>query len=212
MTFHCADAKRIAKFAGVSEEQAIQVWSIWAIATYDSLHRLFEDSNIAINHTEYTQRELKAAGRTCIQTEAEQGEALMPTQTEILQFIVETQGNDELAATAKTLYDIAQGGGEAAPKAAALLDELGRLADVSSKTSGLPALKAQLQSVGDQLYTARVRAAELQTEFAATLEPTAALTRNYQKAQQAVAALELQQTQLGVAIKTSENALAAAGG
>ncbi len=92
-----------------------------------------------------------------------------------------------------------------------MLDELGRLADVSSKTAGLPALRAQLQSVGDQLYSAKVRAAELQTEFAATLEPTAALTRNYQKAQQAVAALELQQTQLGVAIKTHENALAAAG-
>jgi Phage DNA packaging protein Nu1 len=57
-----ADAKRIAKFAGVSEEQAIQVWSIWAIANYDSLQRLFEDPDFAIRHTEYTQREMKAAG------------------------------------------------------------------------------------------------------------------------------------------------------
>jgi hypothetical protein len=57
-----ADAKRIAKFAGVTEEQAIQVWSIWAVANYDSLQKLFEDPDIAVKHTEYTQHELKAAG------------------------------------------------------------------------------------------------------------------------------------------------------
>ena len=135
----------------------------------------------------------------------------MPTQTEILQFIVETQGNDELAATAKALYDIAQGGGEAAPKAAALLDELGRLADVSSKTAGLPALRAQLQWVGDQFYSAKVRAAELQTEFASTLEPTAALTRNYQSAQAAVAGLESSRPARASRSQRAENALAAAG-
>jgi tape measure domain-containing protein len=135
----------------------------------------------------------------------------MATTEEILRFVVQAEGQSEMGQLAKSMLDAGQAGEAASPEVQKLVEEFGRLSDLSGKVSALPALKAQLQSVGDQLFTAKQRAAELQTEFASTLEPTAALTRNYQKAQQAVAALENQQTQLGVAIKTSENALAAAG-
>ena len=135
----------------------------------------------------------------------------MATQQEILQFIVQTEGATELGEIAKSMLEAGEGAQTASPEVQKLVDEFGKLSQLSAAASGLPGLKATLQSVGDELFAARQKAAALQAEFTSTLEPTAALTRNYQKAQQAVAALELQQTQLGVAIKTSENALAAAG-
>jgi len=135
----------------------------------------------------------------------------MATTEEILKFVVQSQGQSELGQLAKSMLDAGQAGEAASPEVQKLVEEFGKLSQLSTTVSGLPALKAQLQSVGDELFAARQKAAALQTEFASTLEPTAALTRNYQRAQAAVAALEKQEGQLGVAIKTSENAIAASG-
>jgi tape measure domain-containing protein len=135
----------------------------------------------------------------------------VPNQTELLNLVIQTQGKGDVAALAKSLYDVGQSGSEAAPQAQALLEQIAKLGEVANQAAGLPALKAQLQDVGDQLYLAKQRTADLSATITASAEPTAAQTRALQKAQQAVAALETQQAQLTVAIKTSENAIAAQG-
>lgn len=135
----------------------------------------------------------------------------MATQQELLQLIVQTQGAGDVSTLAKSLYDVGQSGSEAAPQAQALLEQIAKLGEVADQASGLPALKAQLQETGDAIFLAQQRVADLSATMTASAEPTAAQTRALQKAQQAVAALETQQAQLTVAIKTSENAIAAQG-
>ena len=56
-----ADIARVAALAEVSEEVAICVWSSWVILSYETLHRIFEDKELAIQHTPFTISKLKEA-------------------------------------------------------------------------------------------------------------------------------------------------------
>ena len=54
-----ADIERIAALAEVTVDQAICVWSSWIVLNYETLHRMFDDEDLAIRHTEFTIAELK---------------------------------------------------------------------------------------------------------------------------------------------------------
>ena len=65
--------------------------------------------------------------------------------------------------------------------------------------------------LGNALFTAKDKAAQLQAQFDATATPTATLTRNLEKANTAVASLDAQYSAASLAITKAQLALAAAG-
>lgn len=66
---------------------------------------------------------------------------------EILKFILQTEGSSDVAALAKTLFDVGLSGTEAASKAQALLAEIARLAENSQTPSGLPARRETIHTL-----------------------------------------------------------------
>jgi TP901 family phage tail tape measure protein len=132
-------------------------------------------------------------------------------QDQIIRFGIEVVNNKELLAIAQNLEAIAKAGGDAAPEAQKLLDELTNIAKLGSQATGLAGLRAQLHETGDALALAKIKAAELQAQFDKAGAPTAALTKQLTAAKNSVAALEAQFNAQTAGITKTENALAAAG-
>lgn len=129
----------------------------------------------------------------------------------VLRYIIETSGDKQLIALAKSVDGIAQSSDKAAPEAQKLIDELAKLSQQSSQLSSLVKLKAAFQETGDALSLAKIKTAELQKQFDSTIAPTAALTRALDKAKITVTDLEKSYNKQQAGLTTLKNSLAAAG-
>jgi tape measure domain-containing protein len=132
-------------------------------------------------------------------------------QDQILRFGVEVASDPGLLKVATDLEAITKAGGEAAPAAQALLDQLRKLAEQNATAGGLPAMKAELVELGDAFTTARLKVEQLEAQFDASDAPSARLTAQLEKARASVAGLQAQFNQQQASVTAAENALAGAG-
>lgn len=135
----------------------------------------------------------------------------MATRDEILRFIIEASGTDDVDALGKALESLeqdAKGGGEAAQ---ALAKQLEALADAAESAAEFHKLEAETKKLEERFQEASEHAYHLKQELQALGEPAAAAEREFNKAKRAAdslgAALGKQEARLdGMA-----TALAAAG-
>jgi tape measure domain-containing protein len=135
----------------------------------------------------------------------------MARQDQAIRYSVEVDGNKDLLSIADGLNAIAKSSSDAAPAATALLEQLKSLAAQNNLVTSLVNDKAQLVDLGNQLFLAKQKAADLQATFVATEAPTAAMSRALSNANASVTSLETQYSALSLTITKGSLALSAAG-
>lgn len=135
----------------------------------------------------------------------------MANRDEILRFVVQTEGKENLKEVSKEIDAVSKAAKEGEPKAQALVDELEKLAQVDKAIKSFSGLKAGLQETGDKLFMARSRLNELEKEFKGTLDPSAKLTKSLEKQRAEVARLAVEQNRQNAALQRAENMIKAAG-
>ena len=130
---------------------------------------------------------------------------------EVIKYVLQTAGEDEVTAMAKTIEDLGKKGAISAERAQQLADELGRLADTSGNLQRFTGLKAQLVDTGAALEKAKGRAAELRKEFEASESPSKRLERSLAAADRQVDKLEKTLNRQKAQLTATSNALAKAG-
>src|ERR1700722_14061528 len=101
----------------------------------------------------------------------------MVSQNQTIKYSVEVDGAPALKSIADGLNAIATSSSDAAPQATALLEQLKALASQNALVTNLVNDKAALIDVGNALFQAQQKAADLQATFDATAAPTAAMSR-----------------------------------
>src|SRR5690242_5314868 len=132
-------------------------------------------------------------------------------QDQILRFGVEVASDPGLLKVATDLEAVAKAGGDAAPAAQALLDQLRKLAEQNATAGGLPAMKATLVELGDAFVAARLKVEGLEAQFDAADAPSARLTAQLERARVSAAELQAQFNLQQASVTAAENALAGAG-
>lgn len=133
------------------------------------------------------------------------------TLEEKIRLYVQTTGDKEVGALYAQLTKLAEGADTSAEQAGALVEELERLATVSSAIRSFPALKQQLADTGDELEQAKSRAAALRAEFNAAEQPTKRLATSLQRADAAVVKLTETQSRQQAELARTAKALRDAG-
>ncbi len=135
----------------------------------------------------------------------------MATREDTLKLGLEITGAEDAKKLTSAIDALEKEFADAGPEAKAMIDELRKLGELASQASGFTKLKAQIHDTGDALALAKMRAAELQREIDGTDEPTARLTREFERAKKAVADLAATQNRQTAELQRSSNAIAAAG-
>jgi TP901 family phage tail tape measure protein len=135
----------------------------------------------------------------------------MATRDEVLRFLIEAKGDDELRALALELDKLAKSGDAAEGDISAFVEELDKLARVDRSIGALVKLKSALAETGTNLDRARQRVDELEKEFAQAEQPTAKLRRELEAARNAVDRLSKEQGRQTAELNRNANALRAAG-
>lgn len=135
----------------------------------------------------------------------------MAAQQEILQFILETQGQEGLDQLTDALAKAGKQGDESGAELTKLADELGTLLERVSQIEGLQSLQDRLAAVSEKLASARDGLANLNTAFSATDKSSADVAKQFETANKAVEDLSAQHDALAVRVSTAKAALNAEG-
>jgi TP901 family phage tail tape measure protein len=135
----------------------------------------------------------------------------MASQNEVIKFLLEVVGNENVVAMAKAIKDAGTAGSDAEPHVKALTDELNGLLDKSRGVDTLISLKSQLGETGLQLQNARAGAAALSDEFDRTDTSNRKVTAAFAAADQAVASLTTRHNALTAQVATQSGALERSG-
>ena len=130
---------------------------------------------------------------------------------EVIKYVLQTAGEDEVTAMAKSIEDLGKKGAISAERAQQLADELGRLADTTGNIQRFTSLKAQLIDTGSALDKAKTRAAELRKEFESSDAPSKRLERSLAAADRQVERLEKTLNRQRAQLAATSNALTKAG-
>lgn len=135
----------------------------------------------------------------------------MASRDEIIRFVFEVTGDEQLASAVKAMLDAGDAGDEANSKIAKLVDELSQLGDASRSIDAFVRTKAGLKEVTDQLASAQTGLAGLSKEFGSADGSSRAVTKAFAAAERAVADLTSQQRALQVEFAKAQGALQKAG-
>jgi chromosome segregation ATPase len=135
----------------------------------------------------------------------------MPTDTVSLRIANLVEGLDQVSRLAAELQELGRNSGDAGPEVQALSGELTELGRQQQLINQFRELKQATRDTGAQLEEARRRAGELAREFKATESPSAALSRQFERARQQVRRLADQERRQWVELQQLRGAMRDAG-
>lgn len=131
----------------------------------------------------------------------------MATRDEILRFVIQTEGSDDLKSTAKSIDAVTAAAAAGEPKAQALVDELSKLSEASGAINSLGRLKIELAQTGTALGNAKRQLDNLNAEFGEAGPKTAAATKALAKAAGEVDRLAKRERELEVAVQKAQGTI-----
>jgi TP901 family phage tail tape measure protein len=135
----------------------------------------------------------------------------MATQREILELLMRTSGEADVAALRAAIDQLGAQSEESAAQAGKLEGELNRLAGVASDVAKAVTLKGALNETTAQLEAAKKGLEELNEQFSATDRSSPAVNRAFRQAEKAVADLTARQREQQLELTKTTNALKKAG-
>lgn len=135
----------------------------------------------------------------------------MATQREILELLMRTSGEADVAALREAIDQLGRQSDDAAGQAGKLEGELNRLAGVASDVAKAVTLKGALNETTSQLEAAQKGLADLNAEFSATDRSSPAVNRAFKSAEKAVADLTARQREQQLELTRTTNGLQKAG-
>lgn len=103
------------------------------------------------------------------------------TYEEVLRFLIEAKGDENVARLAKEILSLGDAGEEAQAQTAAMLDEFGKAKGLSRTADDFRNLGARVVELTQRYGDLRTRAEAVATEIAATEKPTARQEREFAK-------------------------------
>src|SRR5580765_8206496 len=135
----------------------------------------------------------------------------MATRDEILRFTLQAQGQEGLDALAKSMASAGKEGHDSGEEVKKLAAELGLLIDKTKQVEALTGLQQQLSKVDAELASAKAKLEQLNATYGQTGPRTAAVTKEFQTAEQIVASLGDKHDRLAVRVAQAGAALEKSG-
>lgn len=135
----------------------------------------------------------------------------MASRDEILRFIVETSGDENVIKLAKAIAEVGKASGEAAPEADKLLDELERITRLGNNIQQFVKLKAELADTEAKFNAAQKSARALADELSRSAATSKEVNAAYAKSDKQLATLTEQYAAQTLALKKLEGGLQKAG-